>query len=390
MGGIAARHRRITSYQTIRPGTALASRGGGPHPGRPTHQGSRPEQTMIIQSTTNDVSHGEPAARAEHRAVVAVRDDAASRGAGGSVGSGEAPERAVLERELGAQYQVVRALGRGAMGSVFLCRDLALHRMVALKVMRVDLMGSEAARERFRREARLLARLSHAHVVPVHAFGDGPSIAYMVMKYVPGESLADRLRREGRLSPADARRVLAELADAIAYAHGQGVVHRDLTPENVLIDRETGSVVLADFGVATLTSWHPGPDEIRRAFGTPHFMAPEQALGHTDVDGRADLYAVGVLGYLLLSGRLPFEGAGAAELVARQVTGPPAALARLAPGAPSDLVATVERCLEARPEDRFRAARDLHAALTTRRGRAAMVAWPWVAGVVAVLGALVR
>jgi serine/threonine-protein kinase len=275
------------------------------------------------------------------------------------------------------------------MGAVFLCRDLALHRLVAVKVLREDLAGCESARERFRREARLLARMTHAHIVPVHAFGETPAITYMVMKYVPGESLAERMRSEERLSATDARQVLAELADALDYAHRQGVVHRDLKPENVLIDRETGSVMLADFGVATMTSWHPSPEELRRAFGTPHFMAPEQALGQTDVDGRADLYALGVLGYLMLSGRLPFEGASSTALVARQVTQSPEALARLAPRAPSDLVAVVERCLETNPDDRFRTAREMHEALTTRRGRAAM-AWPWVAGVIAAVGMLLR
>ncbi|MFL5582222.1 MAG: serine/threonine-protein kinase [Gemmatimonadaceae bacterium] len=304
--------------------------------------------------------------------------------------AGEAdPERELLARELGTQYQVVRPLGRGAMGAVFLCRDLALHRMVAVKVLRVDHADSEDARERFRREARLLARMTHPNIVPVHAFGETPAITYMVMKYVAGESLAERLWSEKRMSTSDARRVLAELADALEYAHRQGVVHRDLKPENILLDRESGSAMLADFGVATMTSWHPSPDELRHAFGTPHFMAPEQALGQTDVDGRADLYALGVLGYLMLSGRLPFEGAAPSELVARQLTDAPDPLARLAPRAPTDLVAVVERCLEPTPDDRFRAAREMHEALTTRRGRAAM-AWPWVAGIVAVVGMLMR
>src|ERR671921_458510 len=175
-------------------------------------------------------------------------------------------ERAALERELGDQYQVVRLLGCGGMGAVYLARDLALHRVVAIKVLRQEFRSRPEDCERFRREARMTARLSHPNIVPVHAFGESRGLLYFVMKYVDGESLADRLRREGRLPSAEVRRILADLALALDYAHRQGVVHRDLKPENILIDIETGSAMLADFGVATMTSWHPSPEELRRAF----------------------------------------------------------------------------------------------------------------------------
>jgi serine/threonine protein kinase len=283
---------------------------------------------------------------------------------------------------------MVRPLPPGAVGAVYLARDLALHRTVAIKVLRCDLRENEDACERFRREARLLARLNHPNIVPVHALGETPEIMYIVMRYVHGESLAERMRREGRLPHDEARRILAELALALDYAHRQGIVHRDLKPENILLDHETGRPMVADFGVATHLSWHPAPEELRLVFGTPHFMSPEQALGQVDIDGRSDLYALGVLGYQMLSGRLPFEGQGFAQIVARHVTETPAPLAPLAGRAPADLVASIERCLAKDPEDRWRTARDLHAALTTRRGRP-VLAWPWVAAIVAAATALI-
>lgn len=276
----------------------------------------------------------------------------------------EGMERSLVARELGPAYQLVRLLGRGAMGSVYLARDLALHRVVAIKVLDLDAAAGSEARERFRREARMCAQLVHPNIVPVYAFGETSQLAYMVMQYVEGESLAERLRRERRLSAGAVRAILAELAFALEYADAQGVVHRDLKPENVLLER-SGRVLLADFSVATRRSWDPVPGDRHRAFGTPHFMAPEQVAGELDVDGRSDLYALGVLGYLMLSGRLPFDGSTFGEIAAQHVAGRVPRLRSVVPGAPADLVLVIERCLAKEPANRWRHAADVHSILVT-------------------------
>ncbi|HEX6806523.1 MAG TPA: serine/threonine-protein kinase [Gemmatimonadaceae bacterium] len=278
-------------------------------------------------------------------------------------------ERDLVARELTRQYQVVRPLGRGGMGAVYLARDVALHRHVALKVLRNDLKTREDARERFRAEARLSAQLEHPGIVPLYAFGETSRIMFMAMRYVPGDSLGDRIRAQGRISPEETRLVLIQLARALDYAHGQGVVHRDLKPENVLVDRETGRALLADFSVARRRWWDPQPNELRRAFGTPHFMSPEQAVGEADLDGRSDLYGLGVLGYLMLAGRLPFTGESFAEITAKLLFSPVPPLASLAPGAPRDLVRAIERCLEKDLDKRWQYGRQLAAALEQGKSR---------------------
>jgi serine/threonine protein kinase len=186
------------------------------------------------------------------------------------------------------------------------------------------------------------------------------------MQYVDGESLADRLRREGRLPAREVRRVMAELAMALDYAHGQGVVHRDLKPENILIDRQ-GRPLLTDFGVAALPSFEPLPADAGLAFGTPHYMSPEQLVGEHAIDGRSDLYALGVLGFLMLSGQLPFHGRNLNELSARHLLQRVPSLSAVVPLAPPVLVEAIERCLAKDPCRRWQRGSELHDALTSRR-----------------------
>jgi len=275
----------------------------------------------------------------------------------------------LFTRELSGQFQIVRLLGRGTMGSVYLARDLVLHRVVAIKVLRWDLAASADDCERFRREARTTGQLSHPSIVPLHGFGESPNLMYMVMRYVPGESLGARLRRLGKLPADETRRILAELALTLEYAHREGIVHRDLKPENILLEISGESMrpMVADFGVAMRRSYDPPPGELRRSFGTPHFMSPEQAAGEVDIDGRSDIYSLGVLGYLMLSGELPYTGDTMLQLFARRAEGRHRPLRSLAPDAPRDLVDAIERCLEPQPHDRWRHARELHAALTARQ-----------------------
>ena len=254
---------------------------------------------------------------------------------------------------LGVQYQVVRELGQGAMGVVFLARDIALHRLVAIKVLRQEMTGHPEHIERFRREARMTARLSHPNIVPVHTFGEIGDFVFIVMKYVHGESLATRLRREGTMPDAECARMLGELALTLDYAHREGVVHRDLKAENILIERGTGRPMLTDFGVALLRSLDPGREDGAR-YGTPHYMSPEQAAGESDLDGRSDLYSLGVLGYSMAAGRLPFHGPTFESLAAKHIAGDHEPLRTAAPHLRSTVAGVIETCLEKDRNGRWR------------------------------------
>jgi serine/threonine protein kinase len=283
-------------------------------------------------------------------------------------------ERRDLDAHVRGQYQIVRELGRGGMGVVFLARDLALHRTVAIKVLRHEFVDSEEHRERFRREARFAARLSHPGIVPVYTFGESPELVYIVMQYVQGVSLAERIRSSGRLPATEAARLLRDLAETLAYAHGEGMVHCDLKAENVLIERRSGRAYLTDFGVARLRGTSVDDCEGLQAFGTPLYMSPEQAVGEPDIDGRSDIYSLGVLGYLMLAGRLPFEGASFTALAAQHVVETPRPLAELALDAPQALVEAIERCLAKERADRWQRAGELRDALAGESGRSR---WRW-------------
>jgi serine/threonine-protein kinase len=241
------------------------------------------------------------------------------------------PVRRSLEKALGGQYQVLRLLGRGGMGAVYLARDTALERLVAVKVLPLDKGEDAASRERFRREARTAARLTHPNIVPLHGFGEADGMLYLVMGYVQGEPLAARMRRGTRPGLAEARRVGAEIADALDHAHGRGVVHRDVKPDNILIDDETGRAMLADFGIAKARGGGTSVTQAGGVVGTPAYMSPEQAAGREELDGRSDLYSLGVVLYALVAGRLPFEGKDGGELLVKHLTQEPQALRRRAP-----------------------------------------------------------
>jgi serine/threonine-protein kinase len=285
---------------------------------------------------------------------------------GQSMASPVSWERELVATHLGDQYQIVREIGRGGMGIVFLARDIALHRLVAIKVLRQEFANSNEDRERFRREARMTARLSHPNIVPVHTFGEEGELAYIVMKYVHGESLAERLRAEKSLATEDARRILHDLALALDSAHREGVVHRDLKAENIILERGSDRPMLTDFGVALQRSLDPVRAEASRAFGTPHYMSPEQAAGELDIDGRSDLYSLGVLGYFMLAGELPFDAPTFEALAARHIAESHRPLAEAAPAALREhplLVAALERCLAKERDSRWRHARDFAAAI---------------------------
>ncbi|MDB4908015.1 MAG: protein kinase [Gemmatimonadetes bacterium] len=257
-----------------------------------------------------------------------------------------------LQAALAGEYSLQRELGRGGMGVVYLARDVQLDRDVAIKVLPPQLALTSAARERFVREARTAAGLSHPHIVPIHRVGEARGFVFFVMSYVEGETLGERLRTRGPLPPADATRVMREVAWALAYAHGRGIVHRDVKPDNILLEASSGRALVTDFGIAHGGEELASDTEPGKIMGTAHYMSPEQAASEP-VDGRSDIYALGVVGYVAVSGRLPFESNNLHALMVRQATEAPPSVMRAAPGLPPALGAAIDRCLARDPALRF-------------------------------------
>ena len=257
-----------------------------------------------------------------------------------------------LQAALAGEYSLQRELGRGGMGIVYLARDVQLDRDVAIKVLPAHLARTPAARERFLREARMAAGLSHPHIVPIHRVGDAGGFVFFVMSYVEGETLGERIRARGPLPPADASRVLREVAWALAYAHGRGIVHRDVKPDNILLEAATGRALVTDFGIAHGGAGAGTSGDAGKVMGTVQFMSPEQAAGEP-IDGRSDIYALGMVGYLAVSGRLPFEARNVPALLLRQATETPPSVMRAAPGLPPALGAAIDQCLSRDPAERF-------------------------------------
>jgi Tol biopolymer transport system component len=273
------------------------------------------------------------------------------------------PDSSPLASALSDRYAIERELGQGGMATVYLARDLRHERLVALKVLRPELAVSLGS-ERFLREIKLAAQLQHPHILPLHDSGEAAGFLWYVMPYVEGESLRARVAREGELPVHDAVKILIEVTDALAYAHGRGIVHRDIKPDNVLLSGR--HALVTDFGVAKAVSEATGRQQLTTAgvaLGTPAYMAPEQATADPGIDHRADVYALGVLGYELIAGRPPFSGRTSQEVLAAQVTQPPPPLGALRPTCPPGLETVLMRCLEKRPADRWQSADELLAQL---------------------------
>ncbi len=268
-----------------------------------------------------------------------------------------------LQAALGDAYRVERELTRGGMSQLFLATESSLNRQVVVKVLPPE-FASEVSAARFQQEIQVAAHLQHPNVLPVLAAGAKDDLLYYVMPYVAGESLRQRLAREGRLPIADAMRILHEVADALAYAHGHGVIHRDIKPENILL--EDNHAVLTDFGVARalLEARSGGPlTATGLAVGTPGYMSPEQAAGERQIDARADVYALAVVGYEMLAGAPPFEGPTAQAVLAAHLSKPPRPLPEVRPEVPAELSQAIAKALAKSPQDRFHSAAEFRDAL---------------------------
>ena len=273
-----------------------------------------------------------------------------------------------LADALKEDYTIEGEIGRGGMGVVYVARDLKLKRRVAIKVLPPDLAYRAEIHTRFTREAQTAGRLSHPHIVPIHAVGEADGLVYFVMGFVDGETLGARLKRRGRLPIEEVRRIMKETSDALGLAHTMSVIHRDIKPDNILLDGTRRRVMVTDFGIAKALS-DSGTGTLTGtgvAIGTPTYMSPEQAAGERAIDARSDLYSLGVVAYETLVGQTPFRAPTVPGMLMKQITEPPPDILIARPECPEELAATIMRCLEKDPENRWATADALRRALESR------------------------
>ena len=300
-----------------------------------------------------------------------------------------------LQAALGDAYVLERELGGGGMSRLFVSTERSLNRQVVIKVLPPEL-ASEVSAARFKKEIEVVAQLQHPHIVPILSAGSGDDLLWYVMPYVGGESLRHRLKESGKLPVRDAVRILIEVADALAYAHRKGIVHRDIKPENILL--EEGHAVLADFGIAraivaarAASATHDvNLTGTGMSVGTPTYMSPEQAAGESNVDARADIYALGLVGYEMLAGEHPFGKSGSVQsMVVAHLTEPAPPVAKLRADTPPAVNAAIARALAKLPDERFRTAEEFRDALDAAPAGARRSRTPLLAIGAAAIAALV-
>jgi serine/threonine protein kinase len=266
---------------------------------------------------------------------------------------------------LSANYELESEVGRGGMGIVYCARDRRLKREIAIKVLPPELSFRADIRQRFLREAETAAQLNHPNIVPIYTVEERDNLVYFVMSYIKGDNLGQRLQQHGPIPPVEVRRILREVGDALAYAHHRNVIHRDIKPDNIIIDEETGRAMVTDFGIARALT-DSGDSRLTAtgmAIGTPAYMSPEQSAGDRAIDGRSDLYSLGVVGYQMLCGQPPFVASNTPSMLVKHLSERPVPVDERWPDLPQDLARAVMICLEKDPNDRFPSAAAFSAAL---------------------------
>jgi len=259
-----------------------------------------------------------------------------------------------LQQALAGEYSLDREIGRGGMGVVYLAREVRLARQVAIKVLPPALAARADLREAFLHESQMVAGLNHPNIVPVHASGERDGYVYIVMAFIEGITLGERIRTRGPLLPGQAARLLREVAWALGYAHAAGIVHRDVSAENIILERGSDRAIVMDFGIASAMQSSAISDD-GRVMGNAHYVSPEQAVGEP-VDARSDLYSLGVCGFFALTGHLPFDAASPDEIVTQHLTKPAPPVSRFAHTVPPRLAQAIDKCLAKDPDSRYRSA----------------------------------
>jgi serine/threonine-protein kinase len=282
------------------------------------------------------------------------------------VSSADSELRAHVERVLSDHYELDSEIGRGGMGIVYRAKDRRLKRTVAIKLLPPELAFRSDIKTRFLREAETAAQLSHPNIVPIYTVDETEGLVYFVMAYVDGENLAKRIFERGVLPADEVRRILRDVADALAYAHERGVVHRDIKPDNIIIASQTGRPMVTDFGIARAVS--DGDSRLTAtgmAIGTPAYMSPEQAAGERTIDGRSDLYSLGVVAYQMLAGEPPFVAGSTPAMLVKHISERPIPVQQRRADMPDDIARAVMLLLEKDPANRFPSAAALVAGLDT-------------------------
>ncbi|MGE5745021.1 MAG: protein kinase domain-containing protein [Gemmatimonadota bacterium] len=282
-----------------------------------------------------------------------------------------------LQAALGAGFELGAKLGEGGFGVVYRARDVRLRRDVAVKLLRRELVSGEGFVERFEREAQALAALRHPNIVPVYAIGDQGELIYLIMPFVEGVTLTDYLREHGRLALDEAARILRAVGGALTAAHGVGLVHRDIKPDNIMLEGPKRHPLLMDFGIAKTgqTGGGVGLTSTGMVLGTPLYMSPEQAKADPAVDARSDIYSLGILAYQLFTGELPFNGDSIYAVLNQHLTTPVPEPRTLRPEIPAQVSAALRRAMAKQPAERFQHVEEFIEALEGRGGAAMHRPW---------------